>query len=71
MSEEQLYFQDAPVSELCGCVSIALTESEQGRLARAQSQARRDALMKRFLEGGRDRSYDAQCPNCDMGIKAH
>lgn len=69
MSEERLYFEIAPVSELCGCVSVALTEVEQGRVSRAISTERRDALMVRFFESGRDRSYDVDCPRCDTGIK--
>ena len=69
MSVERLYFETAPASELCGCVSIALTESELGRLDRAISKERRDSLMKRFFESGRDRNYDADCPSCDTGIK--
>lgn len=69
MSKQNLYFETAPVSELCGCVSIALTESEHGRLERAVSKERKDSLMQCFFESGRDRSYDADCPSCDTGIK--
>lgn len=69
MSDERLYFESAPASELCSCVSIALTESEQGRLARAISTERREALMERFIASGRNRIYDADCTQCDAGIK--
>ncbi|MBS8230529.1 hypothetical protein DYI41_06265 [Marinobacter salarius] len=69
VTEGRLYFETAPVSELCGCVSVALTDVEQGRLSRAITTERKDALMKHFIESGRDRSYDADCPRCDTGIK--
>lgn len=69
MNEDRLYFETASVTELCGCVSTALTDSEQGRLSRAITKERKDALMERFLESSRDRSYDADCHYCDAGIK--
>jgi len=68
MSQDQMYFQTAPVSELCDCVGIELTDSESGRLSRARSQEQRERLMKVFFESGRDRSYDENCPDCDAGI---
>lgn len=69
VNEERLYFETAPVPELCDCVSIALTDAEQGRLSRAISKERRDSLMKCFFESGRERSYDADCTGCDAGIR--
>lgn len=69
MNEDRLYFEVAPVADLCDCVSIALTDTDQGRLSRAISKERRDRLKKRFFESGRDRSYDADCLRCDTGIK--
>ena len=65
---ERLYFETAPYHELCGCVSVPLNVTEQKALEFATRSGRRDEFMRRKFETDRERSYLANCPDCDTGI---
>ncbi|MEH6812942.1 MAG: hypothetical protein V7677_10480 [Motiliproteus sp.] len=69
MSDERLCFETAPYEELCGCVSVHLTDREQKELKFADSRGRREVSMRKWFKTDKQRTYLADCPNCDTGIK--
>jgi hypothetical protein len=63
-----MYFQDAPYDELCGCVTVAITDKEAKRLTRTSCEFNKGFLRSLFNNTNRNRTYMADCPDCDCGI---
>jgi hypothetical protein len=65
---ELMYFETAPINELCDCVSVELDTRQSALLKRYPEQQKK--IVNGALGSGNQRYHESDCKKCDStGVK--